>query len=78
MAVPAVDEAAHGDGYEVDREQGVVVVGLVVYPADHRHRVPEPHATNRKMPPKISRHTKELGMIVGKKEVEEAGRVSET
>lgn len=78
MAVLVVDEAAHGGGVEVDREREAVVVGLVVCQADHRRRVPEPHATNHKMPPKISTHMKELGMIVGKEKVEEAGRVSET
>ena len=72
------DVVAHDGGDEGDCAREVVVADLVVCQRDHRHRVFEPHATNHKIPSKISIRTKGLGIMAGKKKAEEVERVSET
>ena len=76
--VLGADVVAHDGGDEGDCVREVVVVVLVACPRDHRRRVFVPHATNRKTPSKMSIRTKGLGIMAGKKEVEEVERVSET
>ena len=73
-----VDVVAHDGGAEGGCAQEAVVVGLVACQMDHRHHVFEPHAKNSKIPSKTSISTRGLGIMAGKKKVEEAEWVSET